>query len=164
VVAAGSVDRLSLHSPDRLARPYAYHVLRVEAFRRAGVEVVFLNRALGQSPEDDLLLQGQGRSAESGRAKSIARHRRGKRHAARAGAVHVLSGAPYGYRYVSKDEGGGQARYDIMPDEARLVRQGLAWGGRDRLTIGEGGRRLTRAGEVTRPGKRGWERRVVWGM
>jgi site-specific DNA recombinase len=78
--------------------------------------------------------------------------------------VHVLSGAPYGYRYVSKDEGGGQARYDIMPDEARLVRQGLAWGGRDRLTIGEGGRRLTRAGEVTRPGKRGWERRVVWGM
>ena len=51
--------------------------------------------------------------AEYERAKIIERHRRGKRHAARAGGGHVLSGAPYGYRYVSKDAGGGQARYDI---------------------------------------------------
>ena len=78
--------------------------------------------------------------------------------------MHVLSGAPYGYRYVSKYEGGGQARYDIIPDEARLVRQVFDWVGRDRLTIGEVGRRLTRAGEVTRPGKRVWDRSVVWGM
>ena len=149
VVAAGSVDRLYIHSPDRLARKYAYQVLLVDEFRRAGVEVVFLNRALGQSPEDDLLLQVQGMIAEYERAKIIERHRRGKRHAARAGAVNVLSGAPYGYRYVSKYEGGGQARYDIIPDEARLVRQVFDWVGRDRLTIGEVCRRLTRAGEVT---------------
>jgi site-specific DNA recombinase len=98
------------------------------------------------------------------RAKIIERHRRGKRHAARAGAVNVLSGAPDGYRYVSKYEGGGQARYDIIPDEARLVRQVFDWVGRDRLTIGEVCRRLTRAGEVTRTGKRVWDRSVVWGM
>ena len=60
VVASGSVDRLYVHSPDRLARKYAYQVLLVDEFRRAGVEVIFLNRALGQSPEDDLLLQVQG--------------------------------------------------------------------------------------------------------
>jgi site-specific DNA recombinase len=164
VVAAGSVERLSLHAPDRLARTYAYQVLRVEAFRRAGGDVVCLNRALGQSPEDALLLQGQGMIAEDARAKRIERHRRGKRHAARAGAVQGLSGAPSGYRYVSQDEGGGQARSDIMPDAARLGRQGFAWVGRDRLTLGEVGRRRTRAGEVTRPGQRGWERRVVWGL
>src|SRR5438093_1043650 len=103
-------------------------------------------------------------TAEYERAKIIARPRRGKRHAARAGAVHVLSGAPYGYRYVSKYAGGGQARYDIIPDEARLVRQVFDWVGRDRLTIGEVCRRLTRAGEVTRTGKRVWDRSVVWGM
>ena len=45
VVAAGSVDRLYVHSPDRLARKYAYQVLLVDEFRRAGVEVIFLNRA-----------------------------------------------------------------------------------------------------------------------
>ena len=87
-----------MHAPDRLARKYAYQVLLVDEFRRAGVEVIFLNRALGQRPEDDLLLQVQGRMAEYERAKIIERQRRGKRHAARSGAVHVLSGAPYGYR------------------------------------------------------------------
>ena len=69
-----------------------------------------LNRALGQSPEDDLLLQVQGMLAEYERAKIIERHRRGKRHAARVGVGNVLSGAPYGYRYGPKYAGGGQAR------------------------------------------------------
>src|SRR5215475_13189418 len=164
VIAAGAVDRLYVHSPDRLARKYAYQVLLVDEFRRAGVEVVFLNRALGQSPEDDLLLQVQGMIAEYERAKIIERHRRGKRHAAQSGAVNVLSGAPYGYRYVTKYEGGGQARYEIIPDEARVVRQVFAWVGHDRLTIGEVCRRLTQAGKVTRTGKTVWDRSVVWGI
>jgi site-specific DNA recombinase len=164
VIAAGAGDRVYVHSPDRLARKYAYQVVLVEEFRRAGVEVIFLNRALGQSPEDDLLLQVQGMIAEYERAKIIERHRRGKRHAARAGAVNVLSGAPYGYRYVAKYAGGGQARYEIIPDEARVVRQVFDWGGRDRQTIGEVCRRLTRAGEVTRTGKTVWDRSAVWGM
>jgi site-specific DNA recombinase len=164
VVAAHAVDRLYVHSPDRLARKYAYQVLLVDEFRRAGVEVIFLNRALGQSPEDDLLLQVQGMIAEYERAKIIERHRRGKRHAARGGVVNVLSGAPYGYRYVAKYAGGGQARYEIVPDEARVVRQVFDWVGRDRQTIGEVCRRLTRAGEVTRTGKTVWDRSMVWGM
>jgi site-specific DNA recombinase len=164
VVAARAVDRLYVHSPDRLARKYAYQVLLVDEFRRAGVEVVFLNRALGQSPEDDLLLQVQGMIAEYERAKIIERHRRGKRHAARSGVVNVLSGAPYGYRYVTKYAGGGQARYELVPDEARLVRQMFDWVGRDRLTIGEVCRRLTQAREVTRTGKTVWDRSAVWGM
>ena len=164
VIAAGAVDRLYVHSPDRLARKYAYQVLLVDEFRRAGVEVIFLNRALGQSPEDDLLLQVQGMIAEYERAKIIERHRRGKRHAARAGVVNVLSGAPYGYRYVAKYAGGGHARYEIVPDEARVVRHVFDWVGRDRQTIGEVCRRLTRAGEVTRTGKTVWDRSMVWGM
>jgi len=164
VVAAGSMDRLYVHSPDRLARKYAYQVLLVDEFRRAGVEVLFLNRALEQSPEDDLLLQVQGMIAEYERAKIIERHRRGKRHAARVGAVNVLSGAPYGYRYVTKYEGGGQARYEILPDEARVVRQVFAWVSQDRLTIGEVCRRLTQAGEMTRTGRTVWDRSVVWGI
>ena len=85
VVAARAIDRLYVHSPDRLARKYAYQVLLVDEFRRAAVEVIFLNRALGQSPEDDLLLPVQGMIAEYERAKIIERQRRGKRHAARSG-------------------------------------------------------------------------------
>src|SRR5262245_13080796 len=51
--AAGAFDRLYLYSPDRLARHYAYQFLLVEELRRCAVEVIFLNRELGRSPEDD---------------------------------------------------------------------------------------------------------------
>jgi site-specific DNA recombinase len=162
--AAGGIDRLYVHSPDRLARKYAYQVLLVEELGRCGVEVIFLNRALGQSPEDDLLLQVQGMMAEYERAKILERHRRGKLHAAREGSVNVLSGAPYGYRYVNKHDGGGHARYDLIPDEARVVRHIFAWIGRERLSIGEVCRRLMQAGERTRTGRLVWERSVVWAI
>jgi site-specific DNA recombinase len=164
MAAAGGIDRLYVHSPDRLARKYAYQVLLVEEFRRLAVEAVFLNRELGRSPEDDLLLQVQGMMAEYERAKILERHRRGKLHAARSGAVNVLSGAPYGYRYVTKHDGGGQARYDVLPEEARVVCQVFMWVGRDRLSIGEVCRRLMQAGERTRTGRLVWERSVVWAI
>jgi site-specific DNA recombinase len=79
LAAAGALDRLYVPSPDRLARKYAYQVLLVDKFQHAGVEVIFLNRELGWSAEDDLLLQLQGMMAEYERAKMIERHRRGTR-------------------------------------------------------------------------------------
>jgi site-specific DNA recombinase len=164
LAAVGAVDRLYVHSPDRLACKYAYQVLLSDEFQHSGVDVIFLNQELGQSPEDELLLQVQGIMAGYERAKIIERHRRGKLHAARAGAVNVLSGAPYGYRYVPKYAGHGQARYELVPDEARVIRQVFDWIGRDRLTIGEVCRRLTQAGELTRTGKTVWDRSAVWGM
>ncbi|MGC1954584.1 MAG: recombinase family protein, partial [Gammaproteobacteria bacterium] len=164
LVAAGGVDRLYIHSPDRLARKYAYQVLLVDEFQRAGVEVVFLNRALGTSPEDDLLLQVQGMIAEYERAKILERSRRGKRHKARLGSVNVLGGAPYGYRYVSAAQGGGEARYEPLPEEVEVVKQVFRWVGQERLSIGEVTRRLTRAGVRTRTGKTFWDRTSVWDM
>src|SRR5215471_1813172 len=58
--ANGGVERLYVHSPDRLARKYAYQVLLIDEFQRLGIEMVFLNRELSRSPEDELLLQVQG--------------------------------------------------------------------------------------------------------
>jgi site-specific DNA recombinase len=102
--------------------------------------------------------------AEYERAKIMERNRRGKLHAARSGSVNVLGGAPYGYRYISKYQGGGQARYDVVADEARVVRQVFDWVGRERLSIGEVCRRLMQAGELTRTGRTVWDRSVVWAM
>jgi site-specific DNA recombinase len=54
-IAEGRVDKLYVHSPDRLARKYAYQVLLLDEFRHRGVSVVFLNQPLGQSAEDELI-------------------------------------------------------------------------------------------------------------
>jgi site-specific DNA recombinase len=160
--AAGAIDRLYMLDPDRLSRKYAYQVLLLEELTRCGVEVVFLRNPVGRSPEADLLLQVQGMIAEYERAKIMERCRRGKQHAARRGSVNVLSGAPYGYRYVGKHEGGGEARYQVIVEEARVVRKIFEWVGQERCSIGEVCRRLRREGIPSRTGKPAWDRSVVW--
>jgi site-specific DNA recombinase len=164
VVAAGGIDHLYVHCPDRLARNYAHQVLLLEEFVRAGVQVNFLNREVGQTPEDQLLLQVQGMIAEYERAKILERSRRGKRHAAQRGSVSVLSGAPYGYRYVSKHDGDGEARFEVLLEEAHVVRQVFTWVGQERCSIGEVCRRLNEAREKTRSGKSVWDRATVCDM
>ena len=162
LVNLGAIDRIYVHSPDRLARNYAYQVLLLDEWRRRGVELVFLNRPLGQSPEDDLLLQVQGIVAEYERAKIMERSRRGKKHAAQSGSLNVMSGAPFGYRYVSVREGSGKARFEPAADQARVVQQIFAWIGEDRCSLAEVSRRLQKAGQLTATGKRIWSREAVW--
>ena len=142
VAATGAIDRLYVLCPDRLARKYAYQVLLVDELCRCGVELVFLNQELGQTPEQDLLLQVQGVVAEYERAKILERSRRGKRHAARHGSVNVLSAAPFGYRYISARDRGGQADYQIVLEEARVVREIFNWVAQERVSLGEVCRRL----------------------
>ena len=117
--AAGCFDRLYVLCPDRLARSFAHQVLLIDELHRTGVEVVFLNHAHDPTPEGQLLLQVQGVISEYERAKIQERNRRGKLHAARAGAVSVLGGAPYGYRYIDRKTGGGSPGWRSSPSRPR---------------------------------------------
>jgi len=160
-VALGAIDRLYVLAPDRLARKASYQALLIDEFTHAGVEIVFLNHALGKSPEDDLLLHVQGIIAEYERAKIAERSRRGKLHAARQGSVSVLSNAPLGYRYVTAQEGGGQARFEVVLEEARVVQQMFAWVGHERISLFEVCRRLEKQGILTRTGLAHWNSSTV---
>ena len=162
LAAVGGVDRIYVHSPDRLARNFAYQVLLIDEWRRAGVEIVFLNRSLGKSPEDDLLLQVQGIVSEYERAKIMERSRRGKKHAALRGSLNVMANAPYGYHYVTVHDGGGEARFELVPDQADVVRDIFTWVGQERCRLGEVCRRLQGDGRLTAMGKRIWSRQSVW--
>ena len=104
LAAQNHIDVVLCYSPDRLARKYAYQALLIEEFARVGTDVRFIKGPKGDTPEDQLLLQFQGMIAEYERAQIAERSRRGKFHRARAGSVSVLSGAPYGYRYVRKSD------------------------------------------------------------
>ena len=61
---AEQVERIYVHAPDRLARRHAHQVLLDRGVSPRGAEIVFLNRAIGDTAEDDLLLQVQGIIAE----------------------------------------------------------------------------------------------------
>ncbi len=78
--------------------------------------------------------------------------------------MNVFGGAPYGYRYISRHEGDGQARYEIIEEEASVVQQVFGWVGRDGISIGEVRRRLHDQGVKTKTGKDWWDRTTIWAM
>jgi len=164
LAAQGCLDVVLVYSPDRLARKFAYQALLIEEFARAGVRVEFVkNGARGDSPEDQLLVQFQGMFAEYEKAQLMERYRRGKAHRARTGSVNVLSGAPFGYRYLRKSDLAG-ATYEIAEDEAALVAEMFRRYADEGASIADLARWLTGQGVPTRTGKHRWDRSVIWGM
>jgi len=83
------------------------------------------------------LLQVQGIVSEYERAKIMERSRRGKKHAAQSGSLNVMSNAPYGYRYITVHDGKGQARFELIPEQAGVVKDIFTWVGRERCTPSE---------------------------
>ena len=163
LAARGCVDVILCYSPDRLARKFAYQALLIEEFARAGVRVEFVKGPRGDSPEDQLMVQFQGMFAEYEKAQLMERYRRGKTHRARLGSVNVLSGAPFGYRYVRKSDRAGAA-CEIIEHEAVLVAGMFRRYADDGAAIADLARWMASQGAVTRTGKHRWDRSVIWGM
>src|SRR5258707_5697786 len=163
LAATGEIQTVLIYSPDRLSRKYAYQVLLAEELARCGVELTFLRAPSGATAEDQLLVQFQGMIAEYERAQIAERSRRGKRHRARQGSVNVLSGAPYGYRYVKKSDS-GNAYYEVIEAEAAVVRMAYAMYTVQQCSIGAITRCLNEQGIPTRTGDSRWERSTVWAM
>src|SRR5437763_1242339 len=163
LAAQGCLDLVLVYSPDRLARKFAYQALLTEELARCGARVEFVKGPRGDSPEDQLLVQFQGMFAEYEKAQLMERYRRGKAWRAKTGSVNVLSGAPFGYRYVRKIPECG-ARYEVVPHEAALVAEMFRRYADDGAAIADLGRWLTGQGVRTRTGKERWDRSVIWGM
>jgi DNA invertase Pin-like site-specific DNA recombinase len=160
LVAQVHVDILLCHAPDRLARRYAYQVLLLEEFARAGTAVRFLKATPADTPEAALLVQVQGIIAEYEKAQILERTRRGKLHRAKAGSVNVLSGAPFGYRYVRKGTD-TPAHYEIVEHEARIVRELFRHYTEEPLSLRALGKWLTEQGIPTAAGKTLWDHSTV---
>ncbi len=163
LAAEGQIEAALVYSPDRLSRKYAYPVVLAEECSRCGVELIFLKSPAGATPEDQLVVQFQGMIAEYERAQIAERCRRGKRHKAQQGLVNVLSGAPYGYRYVRKSESSA-AYYELIEVEAQVVRRVFEAYTQQRLSINAIARMLNERHIPTRTATTRWERSTVWGM
>ena len=160
LASEGTFEAVLVASPDRLARHYAYQVLVMEELQRTGCEVVFLNHAFGETPEERMLLQIQGVFAEYERALIKERSRRGRLFAAKQGRVN-WSHAPYGYRLIYKTESAPQ-KLVVDETEAEVVRQIFRWCVEDRLTCYAIEKLLREQGVPTREGRAlGWYQSTV---
>src|SRR3954468_13821479 len=163
LAAEGHIEAVLIYSPDRLSRKYAYQVLLAEEFSKHGVELQFVKSPSVATPEDQLLIQFQGMIAEYERAQILERSRRGKRHRAQQGSISVLSGAPYGYRYIKKSDSTA-AYYEVMEAEADVVRLVFHTYIEQAISINAITRMLNERQIPTRKGIARWERSTVWAM
>ncbi|UKJ06125.1 recombinase family protein [Solitalea lacus] len=161
--AEGQIQAVLVYSPDRLSRNYAYQVVLIDEFHSCGIEVMFVNSPKAETPEEALLLQFQGMIAEYERAMIKERSRRGKRFKAKSGNVSVMSGAPYGYKYIKKTDAAA-AYYEINEQEASVVREIYRLYTDDFCSIGAVARALTAKQVPTKKGATIWERSTVWGI
>lgn len=159
----GGIDQILILCPDRLARKHTHQLLLIEEFHRLGVEIIFSNRPISQTPEDQFLLQIQGIIAEYEREKIKERSRRGKLYKAKTGIVNVLGGAPYGYVYIQKTDT-QDARYEIHPQESQIVRRIFGLYAEQGESIGAIATVLTKGKIPSRTRRGHWERSVIWGM
>ena len=163
LAAEGLIQAVLVYAPDRLSRRYAHQILLIEELARAGVETVFIRAPRGSTPEDELLVQFQGMIAEYERAQILERSRRGKRHRARQGEVSVLSGAPFGYRFIRKTDHSA-AYYEIDEEQAQIVRRIFELYSVQGLSIGAIARLMNERAVPTCKRRGRWERSTVWGM
>jgi site-specific DNA recombinase len=150
-----------VHSPDRLARKYAYQVLLLDELHKHGATVVFLNGPAGKTAEDELLVQVQGMIAEYERAKILERSRRGKIYRARHGEVSPLGHAPYGFAYVKKSDG-CPASYRVLLHEAKVVRDIFHAFIVEQKSISDIAREMSVGAVPTRRGAARWGRPTIW--
>src|SRR3954463_4943169 len=161
LVAEGTCAAVLVCSPDRLARNFAHQVLVIDEFRRAGCEVMFLNHAFGDSPEQQMLLQMQGVFAEYERALMLERTRRGRLFWARQGRVNWGGTPTYGYRLSPRTESLPR-QLVVEESEAAVVRQMYRWLVEGQLSSYAISERLRERGVPTsRQSRRGWSQSSV---
>ena len=157
--ARASSTSSRVYSPDRLARRYAYQVLLLEEFRKAGCEVEFVHRPISDDPHDQLLLQIQGAVAEYERA--VARRAVPPRQAPE-GPGRPLDRRPGPLRLPLRPRAGRRPGHlEVDEAEAEVVRMLYRWLIDERMTVRQILKRLAAGPWRPRCGKRLWSNCVV---
>ena len=160
---SGNVTRVYVLSPDRLSRKSTHQILLIEEMKRLGVDFIFTNRQIGDTPEDQMLLQIQGVVAEYEREKIMERSRRGKIYCARKGKINVLSSAPFGFDYHKATEN-SDAIYTINSKQAKIVEEAFDLYVNKSHSISSIAKIFTNKCYETKMGRIYWGKSAVWGM
>lgn len=157
-------DVLVVFSIDRFARGLAVQVLLEKELLDAGKRLEYVMGGGENTPEGRLTNQIQAVIAEYEVQQIKRRTTRG--HYARAKAGHVVPGRTpaYGYKYVGSDRGG---KYEIVPEEAKVVKEIFDWYTVEKIGMTQIARRLTERGLPTKwdtHGLRRGKKRGVWGV
>ena len=116
LIAFSAVDVVYVHAPDRLARSYAHQVLLLEEFSEPARRWSSSIAQSGTPPRTACCCSFRACSPSTRGPRCSSAAGAGSATGPRTGAVSVLARAPFGYRYITREAGGGAARYEIDED------------------------------------------------
>lgn len=137
---------------DRVSRKFSHQALILDELEELGIQVMSLSQPKAETPEDKVLLGFRGIFAEYERVKIAERTRRGKLRKASEGVLFGWN-APYGYRYTNNPH----PRFEIVDEEADVVRKIYHWVSNEDMTIRAVIRRLNELKIYPRK-----KRRAIW--
>ena len=146
-------EAVLIYDPDRLARRYSYQELVMDELRDLNIGIIFITTPSPKTGEEKILHGVKGLFAEYERVKITERFRLGKIRKAKEGHL-VVSEAPYGYKYIPKQEG-KHGYYEINKQEAEVVKMIFSWVTDEGLTLRGVVKKLQELGIPPRKSKRG---------
>ncbi len=158
----GRFDAIVVNDVDRLARDVSHLGIVKRDLESRNVRVVFRKLPGEESPTHNLLINILGSFAEFERELITDRTRRGRRHKVEVRKQHVGAIPPYGFKYISKLNSGGEPGHlEILADEAAIVRRMYHWVDQDALSIQKVVARLNALGIRPRKGGARWQKSSV---
>ncbi|MHB8630030.1 MAG: recombinase family protein [Aggregatilineales bacterium] len=123
---AGVIQKVVVYEVDRLSRKMAHQIIIEDEFKRDNVTIEYVLGEYADTPEGQLQKQVRSAISEYEREKIRERSLRGKKGRAQAGYIIPGGISRYGYRYVTA-AGGHKGWYEIVPEEAHVVRMIYNW-------------------------------------
>lgn len=155
-VKAKSFEILYLYDLGRLSRNFLNQLILKKEIMDAGIQIISLHDINGETQEALLAQNVMGLFHDYERIKIAERFRRGKLYKAKH---HVLFGwvAPYGYKYIKGDSKNNiNGKFEIVKEEAEVIRQVFNWIGIEGLTIRRVIKRLFEKKMLPRKSKNGY--------
>jgi site-specific DNA recombinase len=118
-------DVVVFYTLDRFMRDATQAAIFQSELEKAGLEIDFMSSPDKDMPGYSLMLAVSRAMAEEERKVIIERTQRGKIDKVRRGKVMTHKMAPFGYREVEDED--GKRAFEIIEDEARIIRLIFDW-------------------------------------
>ncbi len=166
---AGRFQTVLVYHVDRLARDTTYLGIIMKEMAHFGAKVIFKQVPItanddeeGQDPMTDFIISSFGGVAQLERALIRRRTIRGRKYKAEVRRLVIGHKAPYGYRYIKKNRDAGQeGYYELIPEEAKVVRMIFDWVVDEGLSARRTIKRLADMKIPTRTGNPKWAKSTV---
>ncbi len=146
---------LYVYDLGRLSRDFLNQLILKKEIEEAGIKIVSLHDINNETPESGFAQNVMGLFHDYERIKIAERFRRGKLYKAKNGILFGWN-APYGYRYIKGDKKTIPGSFEVVKEEAEIVKMIFKWFVDDQMTIRKVILRLFEQKILPRKNKKGY--------